>query len=257
MAKLTKQQLSRHKLSLELVNDTCKLSDDERVFVLENWQPAAADVTGSNAIFTPPSIAQVVALDTIDEGRLLDLCAGIGSLAFHVYQRAKMVHWEDRIEIVAIEKNPEFAKVGKRILPEATWITGSIFDQGLMRKLGRFDSVISNPPFEVHKGGQIGWLKFRGATSLMAVEVALRISVSSLFILAQHQVPWKYSDTDAFTSTKPSIDNQRFNLLFPQLEWMTSAYGNIVSGQDFRDSKVPIELAHISWPWWNYEPLSV
>ncbi|MEU6719794.1 hypothetical protein ABZ897_50780 [Nonomuraea sp. NPDC046802] len=47
---------------------------------------------------------------------------------------------------MCVEKNPHYVAVGQRLLPEATWICGDVFDV-LSMGLGRFDTALANPPF--------------------------------------------------------------------------------------------------------------
>ena len=49
-------------------------------------------------------------------------------------------------EFVCVERNPDYVEIGKKLVPEATWICADVFDV-LDMNLGKFDTAISNPPF--------------------------------------------------------------------------------------------------------------
>ncbi|MGN8119602.1 hypothetical protein [Labrys sp. 22185] len=72
------------------------LSEDEKDFVLENWQLGAENnVAAAGAFFTPMDLAADFALEP-GQGRVIDLCAGIGGLAYWVQQRSK---WRGEVEL--------------------------------------------------------------------------------------------------------------------------------------------------------------
>ncbi|MBR0884457.1 MULTISPECIES: hypothetical protein [Bradyrhizobium] len=116
------------------------LSYDERVFVLDNWHEGANHIsTSAGAFFTPTGLARDFAIDACG-GRTIDLCAGIGMLAFHVFWRAHYARERDEPpkEIVCIECNPAYVEVGRKVLPEARWICADVLDFDLA-SLGRFN----------------------------------------------------------------------------------------------------------------------
>ncbi|MEM6617579.1 MAG: hypothetical protein AAF619_13740, partial [Pseudomonadota bacterium] len=47
-------------------------------------------------------------------------------------------------ELVCVEINPAFVEIGKKMIPEATWICADVFDV-LDIELGHFDCAVSNP----------------------------------------------------------------------------------------------------------------
>ncbi|MGV9814754.1 N-6 DNA methylase [Streptomyces cellulosae] len=150
--RLTRSQAKNHELAMELVDADRDLTFEEKEFVLDHYQPSASTRQAlDGAFFTPRSLARTLAAHDIGcdrpGERIIDLGAGIGHLAFETF------HDRDRellnlplYEIVCVEKNPEYVRVGRRVLPEARWIEGDLLDVPDMG-LGEFDIAISNPPF--------------------------------------------------------------------------------------------------------------
>jgi len=235
MAKLTKKELSLHNEALDILEKD-KLTDDERWFVLENWRPSAGDVTDGNAYFTPMSVAQSVAIETIDQGHLLDLCAGTGRLSLHVYLRARNVHWEDKIQITAVESNPDFVEVGRKVLPMVNWICDDIFRKD-MWKGKRFTAVISNPPFGSRK--RVDWLGYNGPMSLMALEIALRVSdAGATFVLPKGYAEYAHT-RNGYKKQEPAHYMRKFLDMFG-VEMSTSAFPT--SDGSFSDTGIETEI---------------
>jgi hypothetical protein len=145
--KLSKEQAQKHRQACELVAEERDLTEEEREFILDHYHESAN--TGralDGAFFTPAELAGQLHL-VIPGNRIIDLCAGIGRLAWHA--RDLVTRHFERLpprEIVCVEKNPAYVRVGRRILPEATWICAGVLDVPGMN-LGPFDCAISNPPF--------------------------------------------------------------------------------------------------------------
>lgn len=130
---------------------------------------------------------------------MIDLCAGIGRLAFASRERAK--------RIVCVEMNPEYAAVGKRVLPEAEWIVGDVFS---LADLGQFDVAISNPPFGAVKTGSAFAGKYTGARfEYKVIEVASKLAKYGAFIIPQTSAPFRYSGCHQF-SVEITNDCQKF-----------------------------------------------
>ena len=146
MAKLTKAQIKKHDEALALLEKD-ELTHEDKLFIFEHWQESADHVNSkAGAFFTPWALAKDFALEMNTCARVLDLCAGIGTLSYAYWWRTggKTAYLEKPISITCVEQNPAYIELGKRILPEATWIEADIFD---LPELGEFDIVISNPPF--------------------------------------------------------------------------------------------------------------
>lgn len=187
--KLTKPQIKAHKEACALIDADRPLKDDEREFILDNWQEAATHInSAAGAFFTPRGLARDFAIE-VDGGRCIDLCAGIGSLAYAVAEKVD--------GLVCIEVNPEYARVGRRIVPEAEWIVCSVFDPRVLA-LGRFRWAISNPPF-----GKIPSPDYFGPVTgadfeYRVMEIASRIADAGCFILPQMSASFRFSGQQGY-----------------------------------------------------------
>lgn len=185
------------------------LTEDDKWFVLEHWQESANHVnSAAGAFFTPPGLANDFAIE-IGGGcgrRVIDLCAGIGSLSFMCHQRGR---WDGRYpEIVCVELNPAYVEVGKKILPEAMWVCGNVFD---LPDMGRFDFAISNPPFgATPRNGGKGPRYTGDKFEYHLIDVASRIAGYGVFIVPQMSAPFRLSGQRHFTESR-SDAYQRFN----------------------------------------------
>ena len=155
MTRVSSQHLRLHNECLErLKKQSLTLSDKD--FVIDHFNEGVGRVISTKGIFfTPPELAMAFCLEVIGH-RVVDLCAGIGMLAYYYWHHGhdpKLAR--DKIELICIERNPDFVEVGKKILPEATWICEDITKPGFLTSLGDFDMAISNPPFGTisHTGG--------------------------------------------------------------------------------------------------------
>ncbi|WP_341945687.1 methyltransferase [Microbacterium sp. LWH11-1.2] len=141
MAKLSKQEAKNHEEAERILRKP-KLDDDDRMFVIENWQEGATQINGlTGAFFTPWGLATDAMLELGGwqfEGAVLDLCAGMGTLSLAALEMSRASR------VVCVELNPEYARVGRKMVPDAEWVVGSIFDHS---SWGDFDHAISNPPF--------------------------------------------------------------------------------------------------------------
>ena len=185
--KLTKQQSKRHEEACRLLEKD-GLSLDERWFVIENWHEGATHNTGVlGAYFTPLDLARDFAIDVVG-GRIVDLCAGIGTLAFICLHTR---YWDRAPRIVCIEINPGYVEVGKKILPEADWICADVFDA--WQTVGRFDTAISNPPYgRIKAGGRAP--RYGGSLfEYKLVDLAAHIADYGTFLLPQNSAGFRYS----------------------------------------------------------------
>lgn len=196
MAKLTKDQIKRHNQAVEYLQKE-KLTFNEKLFVYENWNEGANNNNAeAGAFFTPIGLAKDFSFTYYNNEKTIDLCAGIGMLSFFAY------HWNNCKDITCVELNASYVEVGKKLLPEANWIHGSIFDY---KEFGHFDQSISNPPFGKIKTGlpsDLG-LNYKGSEfDLMTIEIASKISDYGSFIVPQGSTPFKYSGALYFQDSR-------------------------------------------------------
>lgn len=113
-------------------------------FILRHWRPGASNNVGKGGIFfTPESAARDAVAFHGGAGRVVDCCAGIGVLA-----RWFVLHHQTQpslLDLTCVEINPEFVAIGRKLVPQARWNCGNVFD--VLPSLDLFDSAISNPPF--------------------------------------------------------------------------------------------------------------
>lgn len=188
MAKLTKQQAKMHRKACEILEQET-LTEDEKLFVLVHWHEGAdRPVNESGTFFTPSSFAGDFAIDVHRHGRVLDVCAGIGALSYFVLLRDT---YEQNIkEHVCIELNPRFVEIGKKIVPEATWICADVFDLAEL-DLGHFDCVFGNPPFG--KNGRTSHKGKRFDFELSVIDLVSKFANYGAFIIPQTSAPFQYS----------------------------------------------------------------
>jgi hypothetical protein len=192
MARLTKNQARLHRQARELAGLGRDLTEEEREFVLDHWQEAETAAHGlDGAYFTPAGLAGDFRIEVTGE-RIIDLCAGIGRLSYHS-RDLWIRRWEGLAprEMVCVERNPEYVAVGRKVLPEATWIEADIFD--LPPGLGEFDCAIGNPPFGAvtrsANGGRYTGRRFEYHAIALAAQLARR----GVFIVPAQSAPFRLS----------------------------------------------------------------
>jgi predicted RNA methylase len=188
MAKLTKAQAKAHAEACAILGND-RLNDDEREFVIRNWQESASHINSiAGAFFTPLDLALDFTVE-IQGRRIVDLCAGIGCLSLAAYWRAG---FGNPREIVCIEKNPDYVAVGRKVLPEAKWICADVFELRAL-DLGRFDCAISNPPFGSTPRDARGPRYTGRAFEYHVIDLASDIADYGAFIVPQSSAPFAYS----------------------------------------------------------------
>ncbi|MGW1039574.1 methyltransferase [Streptomyces sp. bgisy153] len=193
MADISKEDAKNHRKACDLVALDRDLTEDEKDTVLRYWQESS-NVTNKldGAFFTPEDLAYDLRFHVYGD-RIIDLCAGIGTLAYccrELYTR----RWEGRPprEIVCVERNPAYVEVGRKLLPEATWICGDVLDVPGM-DLGTFDTAIANPPFgRIQRSGNAPG--YSGPHfEYHTIAVASLIARHGAFIVPSMSAPFEYT----------------------------------------------------------------
>lgn len=257
MAKLTRVETKAHDEAMALINLDRRLTPAEVDFAHCNYHPAAEhNVTKNAAFFTPAGPAYVVAMNTYVDDRVVDLGAGIGALAWAVWQRS-----EGKADLTCIEWNPEYCRVGEKLLPEARWINRDMFDQSLWEELGSFDYGISNPPFGRVAGDKTtrSWLKMTNPTHFCVAELILRhCRMGGTLIFPSNDLPYREGTFHEFKETREyTRPLQRFLKAYPDailgsLSWRLDEYKG-----DWRGVAPNVQACKLEWdsdcPVWEGE----
>ena len=192
---MNRQDQKKHQQALKLLEKDV-LTYDEKYFILENFHEAGSCNNRVNgAHFTPLGLANDFCLE-IGYERVIDLCAGIGVLSFIYYH---LYGHDTKPEITCIELNPHYVEVGKKILPEATWICGDVLDPALIETLGHFDMAYSNPPFGKSIKSPFSTPRYRGGEfEYKVMDVASDLADCGAFIIPQRSAPFRYSGAHCF-----------------------------------------------------------
>ncbi len=196
--KLTKALAKKHQEAKEILKKDI-LTLEDKYFVLENYNEGGeCNNKFHSAHFTPLELANDFKLE-IYGNNILDLCAGIGVLSFSYLHHLN--HGDDKINIVCVELNSEYVAVGKKILPEATWICGDVFSseiQALLKEM-KFSCVISNPPFgNFSMRGNIAPRYTGKLFEYALIDIASDLAEYGVFIIPQNSSPFLYSGESFF-----------------------------------------------------------
>ena len=176
---ISKKASKLHQEALGLASVKRQLTDEEREFIIENFDEGAAHLNRlSGAFFTPLAMTEAIQIEIDTGDTVIDLCAGIGNLSYYIASRMK--------RIVCVEGNPDYVAIGKKVVPEAEWICGDVFDViAQMQGVNRFNIAISNPPF-----GRLATPTYKGALKSATfehkvIDAAADIANVGIFILPQ------------------------------------------------------------------------
>ena len=231
MAKLTKAQAKAHQEACDLLVGHAPIIDEQAEFIFEHFQESATNVnSAAGAFFTPLGLAIDFALEVSDAASILDLCAGIGMLSYAVLRRGVHRYYHgEHPHIVCVELNPEYADAGSRLVPEATWIVGSIFDPTVQAQIaarGPYVTAISNPPFGKIKGEGAPFHYSGPEFEYRVIDQASRWADYGCFILPAMSCGFK---TDPYYQRDEQPKYKRFNRdtglnLEPGAGWDCSLY---------------------------------
>ncbi|WP_405183581.1 N-6 DNA methylase (plasmid) [Nocardia sp. NBC_01377] len=192
---MTKAEEKLHAEALALVDLDRDLTAEEREFVLDNFQEISTAANSTHgAFFTPGELANDLAIEILTGAhRILDLGAGIGRLSHACQGRVTTgPHEGQQRHFTCIESNPDYLRVGRRVMPDAEWILGDILDVPSMG-LDRFDMAIANPPF-----GAVARSKnapgYNGARfEYHVIAVASMMADDGVFIVPQRSSGFEFS----------------------------------------------------------------
>ena len=206
MAKLSKQQAKLHE-EAESILAKPKLTDDDRMFVIENWQESATHINGlAGAFFTPWGLATDAMIEVGGwqfEGTVLDLCAGMGTLSLAALEMSRASR------IVCVELNTDYARIGRKMVPDAEWIIGSVFDHA---RFGEFDHAISNPPFgKIARDGNAP--RYKGSEfEYHVIDIAADHAESGTFIIPNSSAGFELSNDTGYRR----LDLQKYQTFVKQ-----------------------------------------
>ena len=233
VSKLTKKEAQLHREACELVGLDRPLTEDEKDFVLDHWHESSTAANSlEGAFFTPRGLARDLSVELVgmNATRILDLGAGTGRLAFEC-RRLFAHRWngEPRRELVCVERNPAYVQVGRKVLPEATWICADLLELPTMQ-LGAFDAAIGNPPFGTvaRTGNAPG---YRGRRfEYHAIAIAALFARYGVFLIPQTSAPFRSSGRTGLTWDADE-EYARFHAatgleLQPGCGWDTSYYAD-------------------------------
>ncbi|WVX87407.1 DNA methyltransferase [Vibrio phage EniLVp02] len=255
--RISKAERAKHEQIVDLLEkDT--LTQDEREWVIENLNEAAiCEITRCGAFFTPIDYAFGLAFELGSSHRsrsLLDLCSGIGLLAYAAYHHHSFFKETGYNRIVCVEQNYDFVKIGKKLLPQATWIHGSIDDDHVKEQLteivkehGEFDDVISNPPYGIVPSMKdIQCPRYTGKHAHFKVmDIASQYAGRGTFIIPQNDAGFRYSGVQNFER----VESSNFKKFVKDTGWRP----DIGMGQDttvfpmFKNTKIQTEIVVIDY----------
>jgi hypothetical protein len=209
VSELTKAQAKLHEHACTFLAKDA-LTFDEREYVLEHWRADAnQDVQRFGAFFTPPGLAETVAMECNGAESVIDLCAGIGALSY----------WRWRHDcprrLVCVEANPVYVAVGRKVLPEAHWIQADVFSLLERTDLGQFDLAISNPPFGRLSRSGSGPRYSGSLFELHVMDIAGRLADQGAFIIPPTSTPFQFSHTDGVDYRRAN-DPKAYNQFFKE-----------------------------------------
>ncbi|QDU81575.1 hypothetical protein Pla110_33170 [Polystyrenella longa] len=261
MGKLSKQQIKHQSELLDSIQNNP--NDDQIETFYHNFnEQFIGDVTRNSAYFTPLDLAYDFALMSPTYGYVIDACAGIGHLSFAAKTRD---YYQNNIkQLICIELNHKYTEIGKKLLPEADWYTGSIFDEELHKEImsnyniQKYDCLISNPPFGSYSmkpvpKEQRKWLKYTGSEFDMAtIEIGHKLANNASYILPTQSCTFQAS---GHSYIKQHKENRKFNKLKKEINqpnliqhWTsidTAVY------EQFKNTRVSVECLTVEVDEWT------
>lgn len=219
MARVTKKESQLRLKVMELVHSDRQLTEDDKEYIFNNYRGDGIGATG--AFFTPEMLAWDFMLDAGCSDDCIELCAGIGRLSYYQFIRNKPSH------ITCVELNPEYVLIGKRVLPQAEWITGD----ALQYTPDRFYRVAyGNPPFgKINTSGAYTGRYTGSEFEYKIIDRAREYSSYGVWIVPQGSAGFKYSGHTYYDRSIQSAKYTKFEkdtglILHPGVGIDTSIY---------------------------------
>lgn len=198
--KLTQSQLKQHEAAIELLKKD-ELTEEDKEFVINHWQPRAHAKTKYSAFYTPTDLVHSVAIEANvqqpKDVHILDLAAGIGSLAFAVSRvigsdRSRKVH------LTCVELDATSIAVGKKVLPEAEWIEMDLSYSHQFAELPKADLFVSNPPFGSLPRNMVGGNTAQHLWEYYIAQMGMTRCWYGVMIVPANVLPWRLSGKQTF-----------------------------------------------------------
>lgn len=246
MKRLSKRDIANHNAAMALLDKDGVLTESDCEFILDHYQESAKHMNGEHgAFFTLQSLALDVALEATyygsikENANIVDLCAGIGSLAFAIKAR------RPDVQITCVEFNRDYLEVGKRLVPDANWVLMDCLDIDALKKLGHFDMAVSNPPFGAVRSMKGKSPRYTGGLAqYKVIDVAGEIADDGCFIIPQDSAGFKYSDVQCYQEKK-NRELVKFNEQ-TGLE-LVASHLNTTFYDTFKDVDVTVEVVNVDY----------
>lgn len=207
---LSRTAINLHNRAMDYVHSDKSLTDDEREFVLLNFQESYAnDNKSAGAFFTPMGLCRDFTIEVGQCNTGIDLCAGIGRLSYYQIEYLKAMGAE--IDWTCVERNYGFYEVGKRVLPECQWVHDDVFKFCSEYTGEKKQIVISNPPFgniaTAPPAPQSHMYRHKNF-EFWVIEAAKAVAERGVFLLPQGSAPFSLSGMHTYsenTTGKASV----------------------------------------------------
>ena len=192
MGKISRTAQKRHHDAMKLWESKDKFDHEDTLYFYGHYQEGATQLNAlAGAFFTPWELARDFSMH-VQGNSIIDLCAGTGMLSYACTGNNR----EDKL--VCVELNQEYATLGRKLVPWATWYHKDVTELNELAEEDKFDVAISNPPF-----GKIGGYDM---FDLEVVRIASRVARTGVFILPQMSTPFRCSGRSGFEQeTTPKL----------------------------------------------------
>lgn len=254
MGRLSKMEWKNHEKACELLEGDKPLSWEERRFIAGNWRSSATNnVSKGGSFFTPYEIARLMHSWIPTKGRIVDFCAGIGTLSLAIMD----MNENGKNEFVCVEQNADFIEVGRRLVPEAEWIQADAYEKSTWDRIlaeipgGKFSRAMANPPFgkiPTANGDRkkLDWLNFRGSADLMACEIMMKIAHATIAIVPQDHARYVHSyGADKSRIYNRDMEYLKFMEKNPGIVLGTTPFDMQEFDELWNDVKIKVELVFI------------